>query len=71
MKLKQYLVLSLAAATMATSFQACRPKGASNAVTGDAAQRTYIPPGQYDEFYNFVSGGFSGQMSVYGLPSGR
>lgn len=30
-----------------------------------------MPPGQYDEFYNFVSGGFSGQMSVYGLPSGR
>ncbi|MCB0664151.1 MAG: nitrous oxide reductase, partial [Saprospiraceae bacterium] len=28
-------------------------------------------PGKYDEFYNFVSGGFSGQMSVYGLPSGR
>ena len=31
----------------------------------------YVPPGQYDEFYNIVSGGFSGQMSVYGLPSGR
>ncbi|ODS73770.1 MAG: nitrous oxide reductase, partial [Cytophagaceae bacterium SCN 52-12] len=27
--------------------------------------------GKYDEFYNFVSGGFSGQLSVYGLPSGR
>ena len=30
-----------------------------------------LPPGKYDEFYDFVSGGFSGQMSVYGLPSGR
>ncbi|MFQ9997068.1 MAG: Sec-dependent nitrous-oxide reductase, partial [Hoylesella buccalis] len=25
----------------------------------------------YDEFYNFVSGGFNGQVSVYGIPSGR
>jgi nitrous-oxide reductase len=39
--------------------------------TGDAASRVYVPPGQYDEFYMFTSGGFSGQMSVYGLPSGR
>jgi nitrous-oxide reductase len=33
--------------------------------------KAYVAPGKYDEFYNFVSGGFSGQMSVYGLPSGR
>ena len=40
-------------------------------MNGDAAQKAYVAPGKYDEFYNFVSGGFSGQMSVYGLPSGR
>ena len=39
--------------------------------TGDAAGRVYIAPGQYDEFYSFLSGGFSGQVAVYGLPSGR
>ena len=39
--------------------------------TDDAAQKVYVPPGQYDEFYAFMSGGFSGQVSVYGLPSGR
>jgi nitrous-oxide reductase len=49
----------------------CKPKGATSAVSGNAATRVYIPPGKYDEFYNFVSGGFSGQMSVYGIPSGR
>jgi nitrous-oxide reductase len=49
----------------------CKPKSASNAVSGDAASKAYVAPGKYDEFYNFVSGGFSGQMSVYGLPSGR
>lgn len=50
---------------------ACKPKNAGSAVSGDAAGKAYVPPGQYDQFYNFVSGGFSGQMSVYGLPSGR
>ncbi|EKD41545.1 MAG: hypothetical protein ACD_73C00668G0002 [uncultured bacterium] len=37
----------------------------------DAAQKVYVAPGQKDEFYEFMSGGFSGQVSVYGLPSGR
>ena len=50
---------------------ACKPKNMTSAVTGDAASKAFVPPGQYDEFYNFVSGGFSGQLSVYGLPSGR
>ena len=50
---------------------ACKPKNASNAVSGDMAAKAYVAPGKYDEYYNFVSGGFSGQMSVYGLPSGR
>jgi nitrous-oxide reductase len=49
----------------------CKPKNVSNAVSGDAASKAYVAPGKYDEFYNFVSGGFSGQMSVYGIPSGR
>jgi nitrous-oxide reductase len=53
---------------------ACQPKqpgttGAGN--TSDAASRVYVAPGKYDEFYAFLSGGFSGQVSVYGLPSGR
>jgi len=52
-------------------FQSCKPKGAQSAIGGDAALKSYVPPGKYDEFYNFVSGGFSGQLSVYGLPSGR
>ncbi|MFN3977931.1 MAG: Sec-dependent nitrous-oxide reductase [Sulfurihydrogenibium azorense] len=43
----------------------------SGAGVEDAARKVYVPPGQYDEFYAFVSGGFSGQLTVYGLPSGR
>ena len=52
-------------------FTSCKPKNSGDAVSGDAAQKAYVAPGKFDEFYNFVSGGFSGQLSVYGLPSGR
>jgi nitrous-oxide reductase len=38
---------------------------------GDAAAKVYVAPGKYDEFYAFFSGGFDGQVGVYGLPSGR
>jgi len=44
-------------------------KGALN--NSSAAQKVYVAPGEHDEFYAFMSGGFSGQVSVYGLPSGR
>ncbi len=71
MRVKQYLMWGVAAATTALLFNACKPKGAGNAVSGNAAEKAYVQPGQHDEFYNFVSGGFSGQLSVYGLPSGR
>ncbi len=66
---KQLLVLSTAAVLL--SANACKPKSTASAVSADAASKAYVAPGKYDEFYNFVSGGFSGQMSVYGLPSGR
>jgi nitrous-oxide reductase len=50
---------------------ACSGRSASLAGSGDAAQRTYVAPGEHDELYAFLSGGFSGQLPVYGLPSGR
>lgn len=37
----------------------------------DAASKVYVKPGSYDEFYAFMSGGFSGQVTAMGLPSGR
>lgn len=53
------------------ALQGCKPKNAGSAVSSDAAEKVYVAPGQYDTYYNFVSGGFSGQLSTYGLPSGR
>ena len=70
MKQLKYLAFTGAIA-LVVGINACKPKNAGDAVTGDAASKAYVAPGKYDEFYNFVSGGFSGQMSVYGLPSGR
>jgi nitrous-oxide reductase len=72
--MKHPIFKPLLIAVMAVSIgniESCRPKGAQSAVSGDAASKVYVAPGKYDEFYNFVSGGFSGQMSVYGIPSGR
>ncbi|NQV38306.1 MAG: Sec-dependent nitrous-oxide reductase [Candidatus Marinimicrobia bacterium] len=41
------------------------------ALQGNIAAKTYVAPGEKDEFYAFISGGFSGQLAVHGLPSGR
>jgi len=67
----RFLKATFAIVLIGAYFVSCKPKNSSNAVSGDAASKVYVAPGKYDEFYNFVSGGFSGQMSVYGLPSGR
>lgn len=66
--LLKYMVPLACAALLASG---CKPKSSAGMVSGDAAEKAYVAPGKYDEFYNFVSGGFSGQMAVYGLPSGR
>ncbi|UTW63380.1 Sec-dependent nitrous-oxide reductase [bacterium SCSIO 12741] len=57
-------------------FYGCQNNAGQKATTtpignGDAASQVYVPPGEHDEFYAFLSGGFSGQVTVYGLPSGR
>jgi nitrous-oxide reductase len=52
-------------------FHSCQAPNTATAVSGDAAVKAYVAPGKHDEFYNIVSGGFNGQVSVYGLPSGR
>ncbi|MEI2709513.1 MAG: Sec-dependent nitrous-oxide reductase [Chitinophagaceae bacterium] len=69
--MKRINTMGLLAVSLLFAMNACKPKNSGNAVSADAAAKTYVAPGKYDELYNFVSGGFSGQMSVYGLPSGR
>jgi len=43
----------------------------SGLLSGDVASQVYVPPGEHDSYYAFMSGGFSGQIGVHGLPSGR
>jgi nitrous-oxide reductase len=71
MKKILFSVLSISVTIVVLSISGCKPKNAGDSISGDAASRVYVPPGKYDELYNFVSGGFSGQVSVYGIPSGR
>ena len=60
----------LASAALLAFACAKRPAN-SGLLSADAAKAVYVAPGQYDEFYAFMSGGFNGQIGVYGLPSGR
>ncbi|MEP7375227.1 MAG: Sec-dependent nitrous-oxide reductase [Chitinophagaceae bacterium] len=66
---KTYTVLILTFACL-LSMQSCKPKSAQSAAGGDGS-KSFVAPGKYDEFYNIVSGGFNGQVAVYGIPSGR
>ena len=70
--LRRYALGAIVAIAAGGLFFACK-SGTSNQslVSGDAASRVYRAPGQYDEFYSFMSGGFSGQVAVYALPTGR
>ncbi|MFN3528871.1 MAG: Sec-dependent nitrous-oxide reductase [Bacteroidia bacterium] len=71
MKIKNILKSALLLTAGMAFLASCKPKAPGSVDTGDAASKVYVAPGKHDEFYNIVSGGFNGQMSVVGLPSGR
>ncbi|MCO4822374.1 MAG: Sec-dependent nitrous-oxide reductase [Flavobacteriaceae bacterium] len=72
--MKNLLKLTIVTLSVLVAFTSCNNQstnGKSGALTSSAAEKVYVAPGEHDEFYAFVSGGFSGQLAVYGLPSGR
>ncbi|WP_295711553.1 Sec-dependent nitrous-oxide reductase [Mucilaginibacter sp.] len=72
MKFSPYKLLVAALVLLAGStIYGCKPGKAGSSVDADAAQKVYVAPGKYDEVYAFLSGGFSGQVAAYGIPSGR
>ncbi len=46
-------------------------KKSNGALSANVAEKVYIAPGEQDDYYAFLSGGYSGNLTVYGLPSGR
>ena len=63
--------LLLAGVTTGAVISCKNNPGKGAATSDDVAGRVYVKPGEHDEFYSFMSGGFSGQVTIYGLPSGR
>ncbi len=70
LKKTKLLLTATTIGLLLSTMQSCKPRTAEAAAGGDA-EKAYVAPGKYDEFYNIVSGGFNGQIGVYGLPSGR
>ena len=75
--MKKSLLISATLATALLPFSGCNPPGqksagdAKSAGAGAQAARTYVAPGDKDEYYLFYSGGHSGQVYVAGIPSMR
>ncbi|GAA4939293.1 Sec-dependent nitrous-oxide reductase [Algibacter agarivorans] len=73
--MKKILKSTVAILSVLVAFTSCNNSGKSGnksgALASNVAEKVYVAPGEHDEFYAFISGGFSGQLSVYGLPSGR
>ncbi|MEZ4703305.1 MAG: Sec-dependent nitrous-oxide reductase [Rhodothermales bacterium] len=70
-RINPILLLVAGIVMLAGSFAACQMTGPASTSGSSAAEQVYVAPGEYDEFYAFMSGGFSGQITVHGLPSGR
>ena len=60
----------LAAAFLALFITGC-PSQQAALDDGENASKVYNAPGDHDELYAFLSGGYDGQVSVWGLPSAR
>jgi len=74
MRKKLFFLSPLLLLLLMLVFYSCGKKETGRVARSDiaeAALKTYVPPGDHDEFYLFASGGHSGQVYVYGIPSMR
>jgi nitrous-oxide reductase len=77
-KLRLEVALGMAVVALGLLSTQCAPsaprgvrKPAGMSDLSVAAEKTYVAPGDLDEYYMFASGGHSGQVYVYGIPSMR
>lgn len=73
MNRRQLIIFGGAALGLGALFIGCSPQNddSANANKTSAAERSYVAPGELDEYYLFYSGGHSGQVFVAGIPSMR
>ncbi len=71
MALRRFALVALALGALAAGLVLAQGARSAARTASDAAARVFVPPGEHDEYYAFLSGGFNGQLSVVGLPSGR
>ncbi|WP_452220511.1 Sec-dependent nitrous-oxide reductase [Lacinutrix salivirga] len=73
--MKKLITSAIALATILVAFTSCNNSGKSSkkngALSSNNAEKVYVAPGEHDSHYAFISGGYSGNLTVYGLPSGR
>jgi len=72
--MKKILKSTLAIVAVFTVFTSCNnadKSSNSGALSSNNAEKVYVAPGEHDSHYAFISGGYSGNLTVYGLPSGR
>lgn len=72
--MKNFFKLSIGLFFTAVAFTSCndqKSNKSNGALSSSNAEKVYIAPGEHDSHYAFLSGGYSGNLTVYGLPSGR
>ncbi|NNK18404.1 MAG: Sec-dependent nitrous-oxide reductase [Maribacter sp.] len=71
MKNLSYLICMLFGLGITLSSCNNQSQKSNGALASSAAEKVYVAPGERDDYYAFLSGGYSGNLTVYGLPSGR